>query len=173
MRTRRGRGRGARADCGEHLVFERRPDDGSFIPDSHLFVLKYLNWGGGGGAGKKGMHAICGKCVLTYAAILCGWRCRAVGIVLKKKSCCGVAILVRWRMYVYIYSCWCGVDILVRWEMYVYMYSSWCACAGVALVDTLCVPDLGIRNGNQNLPVTNQRGYSVPDFFISTTSAIV
>ena len=77
-----------------------------------------------------------------------------VGVVVrwesyKKKSCCGVAILVRWRMYVYIYSCSCGVDILVRWEMYVYIYSSWCACAGVALVDTLCVPDLGIRNGNQ------------------------
>ena len=90
MRTRRGRGRGARADCGEHLVFERRPDDRSFIPDPHLFVLKYLNWGGGGGAGKKGMHVVCGKCVFTYAAILCGWRFRAVGIVLKKNR---VAVL--------------------------------------------------------------------------------
>ena len=161
MRTRRGRGRGARADCGEHLVFERRPDDRSFIPDPHLFVLKYLNWGGGGGAGKKGMHVVCGKCVFTYAAILCGWRFRAVGIVLKQN-----------RVAVLPFSCG-GACMFTRWEMYVYIYSSWCACAGVALVDTLCVARSGDSKRKANLSVTNQRGYYVPDFFISTTSAIV
>ena len=162
MRTRHGRGRGARADCGEHFVVERLSTDG-FIPDPRLFLLNYLNWGGGGGTGKK-RNACCFWEMRVYLCCNSVWLAFSCGGGRIEYMCCSVAILVRWGMYVYIHSCWCGVDILVRWEMYVYIYSSWCACAGVALVDTLV-------KRKSNLSLANQRCRERRRHHVSNVSA--
>ena len=58
VRTRRGQSRRARTDCGEHFVLELRPAKGFSYPRSLVSVPHYFNWGGGGGAGKKGTHIV-------------------------------------------------------------------------------------------------------------------
>ena len=50
------RPRSKRDDCGDQLVFERRPASGLRTPDPCLFVMESLSWGGG--AGKTGTHVV-------------------------------------------------------------------------------------------------------------------
>jgi hypothetical protein len=92
--ARRVRGRGSRDDCGEHFVFERQPANGSFIPDPRLFVVEYLNCGGG--RGKRNACCTVGDECLPMFAILCGLRFRDVGNAFCISSCCGVIFFVQW-----------------------------------------------------------------------------
>jgi hypothetical protein len=59
------------------------------------------------------MHVVSGKCVFTYAAILCGWRFHAVGIVLNicvavLPFSCGGACMFTYIRVGAVLTCSCG-----------------------------------------------------------------